>query len=362
MSCPVRLYPLRKPKNHRLPVPRYTLALPRQVTCIHTSYIGVQQHSNDAASTEAKSRLCQQIDSWLKSENGPSAYESFALIDGREATGTTMWVGYWTDAALYSRATASLQLRSLYSHEPKETRPSLGLWHESFTTEVSRLETNYSGLDYLPGLGQVPGSSAAEHDLATYWGAARDRIPDSAHDLFPRPSANPDRPAQSPEGLGQHLTGRSHQNLVHIRSGQWWENCSETETSAYEVKLEPTLRKGLQYLNDNAKETGAMGLRYLRNTDIDKPLVDYGRKETCGAGFFANLEDLENWAKTHSSHLAIWRGAMAHYKAFPDNRMFRTWHEVSVIKEGDAVFEYVNCTQGTGVMGATHLQANDFDV
>jgi hypothetical protein len=149
---------------------------------------------------------------------------------------------------------------------------------------------------------------------------------------------------------------------VHIRSGQWWENCNKTETSAYEVKLEPTLRKGLQYLNDNAKETGAMGLRYLRNTDIDKPLVDYGRKETCGAGFFANLEDLENWAKTHSSHLAIWRGAMAHYKAFPDNRMFRTWHEVSVIKEGDAIFEYVNCTQGTGVMGATHLQANDFDV
>ena len=53
---------------------------------------------------------------------------------------------------------------------------------------------------------------------------------------------------------------------------------------------------------------------------------------------------------------------MAHYKAFSDNRMFRTWHEVSVIKEGDAMFEYVNCTQGTGVMGAMHLQANDLDV
>lgn len=362
MSCPVRLYPLRKPKNHRLPVPRYTLTLPRQVTRIHTSYIGVQQHSNDAASTEAKSRLCQQIDSWLKSENRPSAYESFALIDGREATGTTMWVGYWTDAARYARATEYLQLHSLYSNQPREIRSSLGLWHESFTTEVSRLETNYSGLDYLPGLGQVPDSSAAEHDLATYWGAARDRIPDSAHDLFSRPSAKLDRPARSPDGLGQHLTGHSHHNLVHIRSGQWWENCNETETLAYEVKLEPTLRKGLQYLNDNAKETGAMGLRYLRNTDIDKPLVDYERKETCGAGFFANLEDLENWAKTHSSHLAIWRGAMAHYKAFSDNRMFRTWHEVSVIREGDAMFEYVNCTQGTGVMGAMHLQANDLDV
>lgn len=127
-------------------------------------------------------------------------------------------------------------------------------------------------------------------------------------------------------------------------------------------KLEPTLRKGLQYLNDSAKETGAMGLRYLRNTDIGDPLNDYDRAETCGAGFFANLEDLENWAKTHSSHLAIWRGAMAHYKAFPDNRKFRTWHEVSVIKEGDARFEYINCTPGTGVVGATVLKEHHLDV
>jgi hypothetical protein len=118
----------------------------------------------------------------------------------------------------------------------------------------------------------------------------------------------------------------------------------------------------LQYLNDNAEETGAMGLRYLRNTDADRPLTDYARKETCGAGFFANLEDLENWAKTHSSHLAIWRGAMAHYKAFPDNRLFRTWHEVSVIHEGDARFEYINCTPGTGVMGTSELQVNELGI
>lgn len=359
MACPVRLYPLRKPKNHRLPVPRYTLALPDRVKHVYTSYIGVQQHSNDAASTTAKSQVCQQIQSWFGSND--STYESFALLDGREARGTTIWVGYWTDAARYARAVNDLQLRSIYSRQPKEHQSLLGLWHESFSTPVSRLETNYSGLDYLPGLGQIPDSSAAEHDLATYWGAARDRIPDSAHDLFPRSPAT-DRPGEDPVGIGQHLKGTSHHNLVHIRSGQWWENCDEVETEAYEVKLEPTLRKGLQYLNDNAEETGAMGLRYLRNTDVGNPVDDYSRKETCGAGFFANLEDLENWAKTHSSHLAIWRGAMAHYKAFPDNRMFRTWHEVSVIKEGDAKFEYINCTPGTGVMGATPLQAVDLDV
>jgi hypothetical protein len=362
MSCPVRLYPLRKPKNHRLPVPRYTLALPSRIKHVYTTYVGVQQHFNDAASTETKANACQYIESWLGSNNRPSSFESFALIDGREAPGTTIWVGYWTDATRHAKALEALRLPSIFARQLKERRPSLGLWHESYATDVSRLETNYSGLDYLPGLGQIPNSSAAEHDLATYWGAARDRIPDSAQDLFPRPTIRIDRPVEAPKGLGQHLTGISHHNLVHIRSGQWWMNCDGTETQAYVQKLEPTLRKGLQYLNDNPKETGAMGLRYLRNTNVDEPLKDYDREETCGAGFFANLEDLENWAKTHSSHLAIWRGAMSHYKAFPDNRKFRTWHEVSVISEGDAQFEYINCTPGTGVMGATALETHDLDV
>ncbi|KAF9699893.1 hypothetical protein EKO04_002095 [Ascochyta lentis] len=360
MTCPVRLYPFRKPKNHRLPVPRYTLDLPPQVTHVYTSYIGVQQHSDDAAVTQAKTQACQEVAEWLQSNDGPSTFESFALLDGCDAPGTTIWVGYWTEASQYARALESLQLQSIYSRLSKDSRSSVGLWHETFATAVSRLETNYSGLDYLPGLGQIPNSSAAEHELATYWGAARDRIPDSAHDLFPRPSTGTTRPTEW-GGLGQHLMGTSHHNLVHIRSGQWWQTCGQIEAAAYEHKLEPTLRKGLQYLNDNAQETGAMGLRYLRNTDINEPLIDYNRKETCGAGFFANLEDLETWAKTHSSHLAIWRGAMAHYKAFPDNRMLRTWHEVSIIKEGDAKFEYINCTPATGVMGATPLQMNNLE-
>jgi hypothetical protein len=39
----------------------------------------------------------------------------------------------------------------------------------------------------------------------------------------------------------------------------------------------------------------------------------------------------------HSSHLKIWRRALAHYKAFPVERRLRTWHKVSVTEEGCAV-------------------------
>lgn len=65
--------------------------------------------------------------------------------------------------------------------------------------------------------------------------------------------------------------------------------------------------------------------------------------------FFRNMTDLEGWAARHPSHLAIWAGAVKHGKRFGEERRFRTWHEVSVLRGGEARFEYVNCVEGTGV-------------
>lgn len=136
------------------------------------------------------------------------------------------------------------------------------------------------------------------------------------------------------------------------------------ESDSYEQKLEPTLRAGLEYLWTHPRGSGALGLRYLRNDDdehIHRPDLAH-RKETCGAGFFTSLEHLETWAKSHRSHLAIYKGAMLHFKTFGDNRKFRTWHEVSVLREGDAQFEYVNCVPQTGVAANLRLTVEDLNV
>jgi hypothetical protein len=358
MSCPVRIHPFRKPENHRVPVPRWTLDMPAHIDEVYTSYIGLQQHSDSEAAEDAINQSIKAIQEWLAKPDGPAASESFTVLDvGSGAISSAVWVCYWTDKAKRNSSLGQLSLSSIHSALAIPDRLAIGMWHESFKTTVSRLETNYSGLDYLPGLAKLPGAGTVEHTLSAYWGAARDRIPDSGHDLFPR-ATNSQRPNVLPESMGQHLRGTNHANLVHIRSGQFWENCGQQEADSYEQKLEPTLRSGLQYLQENASETGAMGIRYLRNTDLPSNVNDRGRKETCGAGFFTNLEDLENWAKTHHSHLKIYRGALSHYKAFGDLRRFRTWHEVSVIKEGDATFEYINCTPDTGVISSIPLQVH----
>ncbi|KAG9193133.1 hypothetical protein G6011_03168 [Alternaria panax] len=311
--------------------------------------------------TQARRQAVAAIQHWIEHIDAPEALESFTTIDNYSRNGATVWVCYWGDQSKRNRIIGLLNLKSIHQNISSAGRPLIGMWHEGFATSVSRLETNYSGLDYLPGLARLPGAGTEEHNLSTYWGAARDRIPDSAHDLFPR-SIDMPRPDPVPNGRGQHVRGTNPENMVHIRSGQYWENCSREEADSYEQKLEPTLKKGLGYLHENSAETGALSIQYLQNEHVcanDDSTNKKKRKESCGAGFFANLEDLEHWAKSHPSHLKIYGGALAHYKAFGDERKFRTWHEVYVIKEGDAMFEYVNCLPDTGVIASVPLISED---
>lgn len=355
MSCPARLYPLRKPKNHRLPIPKWKLTVPSSASHVHTAYIGIQQRSDERAAVQARAQATAAVQDWLRTDDGPLASESFTLINGNDVQNAPVWVCYWFGGARFNRSVQSLSLPDVYSKLGVTGRASIGMWRESFTTPFSRLETSYSGLDYLPGLARIAGTGTEEHTCSAYWGSARDRIPDSAHDLFPPPAdTTPINPV--PRSIGQYLVGTNYQNLVHIRSGQFWQNCGQEEADAYEKKLEPTLEAGLEYLWGNPAESGARGLRYLRNGD------GHGRRETCGAGFFASLESLETWAKSHPSHLAIYRGAMAHFKAFGDARDLRTWHEVSVLEEADARFEYINCTPNTGVVSTLPLEVRIDDL
>ncbi|RGP58826.1 phenylacetaldoxime dehydratase [Fusarium longipes] len=359
MSCPIRIHPLRKPKNHRVPVPRWHLTLPDGVTHVCTAYIGVQKHSDNPGADDARDEAIAVIRSWMQENTDLAPSEMFTVIDGCDVQEATVWVCYWNDKTAYETSLGQLSIESVHSRLPDPGRASVGIWRESFITEYPRLETNYAGLDYLPGLAKLPGAAFPEHTLSAYWGAARDRIPSSAYDLFPS-SSDHTLPTTAPKGLGQYLIGTNAENVAHIRSGQFWENCSQEESDSYNTKLEPTLRSGLEYLWENSPETGALGLRYLQNQNPSSK-ESVPRKESCGAGFFTNLEALEMWAKSHKSHLAIYRGALAHYKVFGENRKFRTWHEVSILRKGDARFEYLNCVPKTGVISSVPLTMENIE-
>ncbi|KAL4890269.1 hem-containing dehydratase protein [Aspergillus ambiguus] len=348
-----RIYPLAKPEGHKPPVQRWRLVYPDALN-VHTAYVGIQRHEDAASSRDVFRTAVAAVESWIKSISSldrSRSTETFRFLDGDDTPNTMVFVCYWENVADYQEDLRQLSLMDIYAKAPH-----IGIWCERFTTPIMRLETNYSGIDYLPGLARLSKGTPTEHTLTAYWGAARDRIPSSGHDAFaPERSERTRCPHKPPRGLGQRLFGYNpYDNFVHIRSGQFWEGCDAMEAEAYEKMLEPALKTGLKYLLDNREESGALGLRFLQNVRDGEPL-----KETCAAGFFRNLEDLEQWAKQHPSHLAIFKGAMKHAKIFGDNRKMRTWHEVSVLKQGEAHFEYINCSPNTGVISYIDLMGED---
>ena len=50
---------------------------------------------------------------------------------------------------------------------------------------------------------------------------------------------------------------------------------------------------------------------------------------------------------------------MKHAKQFGEGRKFMTWHEVSILKAGEARFDYVNCSPETGVIKWVKLDQKD---
>ncbi|KAL4932514.1 phenylacetaldoxime dehydratase family protein [Aspergillus undulatus] len=372
-----RKYPLAKPPGHKPPMERWKLEFDSPTT-IHTTYIGVQRHGSTSDSLLAYTKAIDITQASLDSAKTTS--EKFTFIEGDDAPESTTWVCYHTSRDPTSGPGHGLHLRSIYEALGKPS--TIGLWKESFSTPTSRLETNYSGLDYLPGLAQLPStrSNPVAHTLTAYWGAARDRIPESASDLFSLPSADEDpisisisNSASKQRSLGRYVHGTNNlDNIVHIRSGQFWENCTDAERQAYEENLEPALREGLRYVWNNRSESGALGLRFLRNsrsTYARTPITPSPSshedelpnlvKETSAAGFFRNLSDLERWAKGHPSHHAIFNGAIKHARRFGAERKMRTWHEVSVLKRGEVCFEYLNCVPETGVVRFCELEGSE---
>ena len=149
-------------------------------------------------------------------------------------------------------------------------------------------------------------------DVHEYWGAARDRIPVSAtSDLASEPAAP--------------LPG----NLCLIRSGQVWEYCGEAERALYFGDVEPNLTAGIDFLAEHP-ETGCLSSRFLREQTIDGEDLE----STSFVGWFRDLKSLEDWSKSHPTHLAIFNSFLTMVGDLGHEIELRLWHEVAVVPAG----------------------------
>ncbi|CAM1508939.1 Fc.00g026780.m01.CDS01 [Cosmosporella sp. VM-42] len=274
-----RQYPLNRPEGWKVKYPRWTLKLPANINEVVIAYIGVQpprtvpcekgvymnlhQHSVE----ESQRRAASVLEAWVTDDSAtdaPNLWEKFYVETGYDVPDTEVWVLYWINRFSAESALSKLDLQHISPSSSSDTASMVGIWRESFTIPRERFETIYSGNDYQPGIASLEDSLQVSHEFTGYWGAARDRIPASSHSNF-----LPQHPAPIPD-FAKHtknraLRGYNRDVLLHIRSGQYWERCSREEREAYESALEPLLRKGMAYLEDNAAETGDFGLRFMRN-------------------------------------------------------------------------------------------------
>lgn len=328
------------------------LQLPHEITHIYTLYFGVQCHGSDETTFK---KAVSKIECLLAREaDHKPIVDSFVVTEGYDIPKARVWAAYWTAESAFRSMLKRIEMEPLW-HEFGSGKHSIGIWSENFITPVDRLETNYARTTHKPGVAQIPGSTQPSHNLSAYWGAGRDRIPASASDLFHTPKSQASISPTGHAGIGERLTGTNYDNMAHIRSGQWWVECPDDERQAYEDGLQQTLMTGMRYLWEHPAETGTIGLRFLQNVDSNGHPI----KETCGAGFFRNWADLELWSSTHPSHLAIFTGAHKHAQQFGEDRKFMTWHEVSILKAGEAQFDYVNCDPNTGVIQWVKMRDQD---
>ena len=73
-------------------------------------------------------------------------------------------------------------------------------------------------------------------------------------------------------------------------------------------------------------------------------------KRSFGLGYFLTLGHLEQWAASHPTHLAIFARFIAMLRQYKFKVGLRLWHEVSVLPQGDQIFEYINCNPATGLL------------
>lgn len=329
---------IRIPGDYAPPYPSFVARFKPAVARVIMAYFGIQYR--DAEPPTAATAL-----DWIKgcfaAGDGPTHWDRATYIDEAGHTNVVA-VAYWDDHDKFTRWFPAV--RGAWT-ERNTAFEGLGRFVEVLSPGVSGYETLFSSPDRREGVAVLADRMSGEVQEHAYWGGMRDRIPQSQTD------------AMAPEGApgfsreGERIRIAPAENLCLIRSGQDWTDTDDTERALYLNDVEPVLREGMTFLRDDGRAVGCFANRYMTVQDASGNAVE----KSYGMSWWRSLADLERWAESHPTHVAIFGAAMKYLTRLGPAAKLRLYHEVTVARAEEQFFEYFACHDRTGMLRSVKL-------
>jgi aldoxime dehydratase len=326
------------PEQYQPPFPAWTARFDPLIGQLVMAYFGVQSQAAVALSDLAP------ITERFAATAGPVHWDAAQCVDP-QGYNTCIAIAYWADVEAFDqwRQTSGF---AQWWQAPEREHGELGWFLEVVCPTADRFETLFSSVEVPEGVGHLASHLSAPIVEHGYWGSARDRLPIAQVDALAGDLAAETSPEPLHDSPRRRVRGRD--NLCLIRSGQDWSATTDRERALYLGDIQPVLETGMHFLRDQGAEIGCLNCRFMQVLD---PLSGAPLEKTFGLAYFDELGNLERWAKTHPTHVAIFGGFMRYVQALNFQVQLRLYHEVAVIPPQAQFFEYLNCHPNSGLLG-----------
>lgn len=323
------------PEGYQPPFPAWSARFDPLAGQVVMAYFGVQ--SLQPLGLPELAAITTRFDS----DSGPRYWDSARCVDAN-GFHTCIAIAYWHDVDAFNQWRNSSGFALWWQDPARETGP-LGWFLEVVCPSAERFETLFSAPDVPEGVTHLASHMSEPIQEHAYWGSSRDRIPLAQTDALTG-SSNPSSANALCVGRVR-MSGRD--NLCLIRSGQDWSSTTGQERDRYLNDIQPVLQRGMTFLRDEGATVGCLSCRFMQALDSDtgEPL-----EKSFGLAWFDDLSNLERWAKTHPTHVAIFGGFMQYVQTLNFQVQLRLYHEIAVIPSEAQYFEYLNCHPGSGLL------------
>ena len=317
------------------PYPSFVARHKPSVTRVVMAYFGLQ--TRGAPSVAAEQALARLALDFAASDR-PTHWDRASYVD-EAGFNNVVTVAYWDDRQAFDRWFPAARERWTGN---QRTNNGFGTFIEALYPSVEGYETLFSSLGRPEGVAVLADDMSGEVLEHAYWGGMRDRIPLSqTSEMAPAGAARAIRD-------GARIRIIPHDNLCLIRSGQDWGDTEAAERKMYLGDVEPVLREGMDFLRDQGRSIGCYANRYMTVVGPDGAATE----KSYGMSWWKSLSALERWAESHPTHVRIFGAAMKYLSTLGPAAKLRLYHEVTVARADEQLFEYVDCHPQTGMLNA----------